>query len=230
MSDTSDTAAPLPLAVITGASRGIGRAFALEAAKRGYEVLAIARTVGGLEELDDDIFATTGRHATLLPLNLTDSDKIDLLGPQIYQRWPSVALLGCFAGEMTELIPTWQMEPKTWDRLIALHATANARLLRTLDPLMKQAPDGATVVVAEGNAPENGRAFWTAYAASKAAQHQVFRTYANEVKDQGVRLVMRDPGPAATNLRRKAYPGEDPATLQSPAGAAAKLWAAVDGT
>lgn len=195
------------LALVTGASRGIGKALALKLGAQGAHVLAIARTIGGLEELDDEIVAAGGPKPTLLCLDLMKLDQLDMLGPQIFERWGKLDMLCGIAGVMNELTPTWQLDPPDWQRAMAVHADANARLIRTCDPVLKLA-DNARAVFALGEAPEAGRAYWTAYAASKAALKVVVDTYRNEVESHGVRVVGIDPGPTATALRQKAYPGE----------------------
>lgn len=202
------------IALVTGASRGIGRQLALKLGARGAHVIAVARTLGGLEELDDEIQAAGGPQATLVYLDLLKLDQIDLLGPQIYERWGKLDMLCGMAGHMNELIPTWQLDPPDWQRAMCVHAEANARLIRTCDPLLRLSEDGRAVF-ATGSAPESGRPYWAAYAASKAALTALVSTYANEVESYGIRVQGIDPGPTATKLRKKAYPGEDQSTLQT---------------
>ena len=210
------------VALVTGASRGIGRQLALKLGSRGAQVIAVARTLGGLEELDDEIQQAGGPQATLVYLDLLKLDQIDLLGPQIFERWGRLDMLCGIAGHMNELIPTWQLDPPDWQRAMGVHAEANARLIRTCDPLLRLS-DNARAVFALGGAPEDGRPYWAAYAASKAALAALVTTYANEVDSYGIRVTGIDPGPTATNLRKKAYPGEDTSGLQS-AGKAADLF------
>jgi len=214
------------IALVTGASRGIGRQLALELGQRGAQVIAIARTLGGLEELDDEIQAAGGPQATLVYLDLLKLDQIDLLGPQIFERWGKLDMLCGMAGHMNELIPTWQLDPPDWQRAMCVHAEANARLIRTCDPLLRISDEGRAVF-ALGNAPDDGRPYWAAYAASKAALSALVKTYANEVESHGIRVMGIDPGPTATNLRKKAYPGEDQSTLQTANQAAQKFLAAL---
>ncbi|MGB0843205.1 MAG: SDR family NAD(P)-dependent oxidoreductase [Alphaproteobacteria bacterium] len=202
------------IALVTGASRGIGRQLALKLGSAGAQVIAVARTLGGLEELDDEIQSAGGPQATLVYLDLLKLDQIDALGPQIYERWGKLDILCGMAGYMNELIPTWQLDPPDWQRAMCVHAEANARLIRTCDPLLRLS-DNARAVFALGSAPEDGRPYWTAYAASKAALAALVSTYANEVQSYGIKVQGIDPGPTATNLRKKAYPGEDQSTLQT---------------
>lgn len=202
------------IAVVTGASRGIGRACAIELAKHGAHVVAIARTVGGLEELDDDIRAVGGT-ATLVPLDLKNGDGIDRLGGEVFQRFGRIdALLGN-AGVLGVTTPIAHLRPKDWDECVAVNVTANYRLIRSLDPLLRASPAGRVVFVTTGAVRKN-IPYWMAYSATKAALESMALIYAAEMKDTNVRVNLFNPGPMRTLMRAKAFPGEDPMTLPAP--------------
>ncbi len=209
------------VALVTGASRGIGRAAAMALAEAGAHVIAIARTVGGLEELDDAIKATGGA-ATLVPLDITDGDGIDRLGAEINQRWGQVdALLGN-AGDLGVLTPLAHLDTAVWDATLAVNLTANWRLIRSMDPLLRKSDAGRALFVTSG-AVRNCRPFWGPYSISKAGLEAMVRTYAGEVQSTGVRANLFDPGPTRTAMRAKAMPGEDPATLPTPESIAGRM-------
>ncbi len=202
-------------AVITGASRGIGRAVALGFAREGAHVIAIARTKGGLEELDDDIKAAGGA-CSLIALNLKHGEKVDTLGPTLYQRWPHIDIFVANAGVLGTLTPVPHIQNRDWDEVMAINVTANVRLIRTLDPLLRRSDAGRAIFVSSGVA-RNPRAFWGAYAASKAALETLALSYAAEMENSAVRVNIINPGATRTAMRAKAFPGEDPATLKDPA-------------
>lgn len=202
------------LAVITGASRGIGRAVALTLAREGAHVVLMARTEGGLEEVDDEIRAAGGT-ATLVPADLKDHDALDRLGASLFERWGKLDILVGNAGLLGQLSPLGHIEPKVWDEVMSVNVTANWRLIRSLDPLLQQSDAGRAVFVTSG-AAVNCRPFWGLYSASKAALEVLVRTYAAEVDSGTVRANLLNPGPVRTAMRAKAVPGEDPATLPSP--------------
>lgn len=202
------------LALITGASRGIGRAVALSLAAEGAHVILVARTVGALEEVDDEI-QKAGGTATLVPLDLTDFEAIDRLGGTIFERWGKLDILVGNAGILGPLTPTGHISPDEWDKVFAINVTANYRLIRSLDPLLQRADAGRAVFVTSG-AAQKCRPFWGAYSVSKAALEALVKTWANEVEKTELRINMVSPGPIATKMRAKAMPGEDPATLKSP--------------
>jgi NAD(P)-dependent dehydrogenase (short-subunit alcohol dehydrogenase family) len=209
------------IALVTGASRGIGRAAALALARAGAHVLAIARTVGGLEELDDEI-KQLGGGATLVPLDLKDLDAIDRLGAALFERWGKLdALLGN-AGVLGVMTPVTHLKPKVWDELIAVNVTANFRLIRSMDPLLQRSDAGRALFVSSGAARKH-TPFWGGYAATKAALESLVLTYAAEVANTNVKANLFNPGPTRTAMRAKAFPGEDPATLPTPEDVAAKL-------
>ncbi len=200
---------------VTGASRGIGHASALALAKAGAHVVAIARTQGGLEALDDAILAATGARATLVPMDLTDAKAPDLLGASLYERWGHLDGLVAAAGDLGVLTPMGHMEPRTFDRTMAVNVTANWRLLRSFDPLFKRATD-ARITMLTSRVATSPRAFWGAYAASKAALETLVAVYADEVENTTIRTTILDPGAMRTRMRAAAYPGEDPDTLTPP--------------
>ena len=202
------------LALVTGASRGIGRAVALELARQGAHVVIAARTIGGLEELDDEI-RTFGGKATLLDLDIRKGDKIDQLGPTLYQRWGRLDILVSGAGILGPLSPLHHVTEDAWNAVIDTNLSANWRLIRTLDPLLKRSDGGRAVFVTSG-ATSAKNAYWGPYAVSKAGLEALVKTYANEVASTPLRVNLVNPGPVRTQMRAKAFPGEDPATLKAP--------------
>ena len=204
------------IALVTGASRGIGRAAALALAGAGAHVVALARTVGGLEDLDDEI-AAAGGIASLVPADLTAFDAVDQLGPALAKRFPKLDILVLNAGSLGELAPIPDISPTAWRRAFDVNVEANWRLLRTLDPLLRASGAARIVVMTSRVGGEEARAFWGAYAASKAALEMLAKTYAAETRTAGVRVAIIDPGPMRTRMRAEAMPGEDPATLPEPA-------------
>jgi NAD(P)-dependent dehydrogenase (short-subunit alcohol dehydrogenase family) len=203
------------LAVVTGASRGIGRALALALAARGTHVMAVARTVGALEELDDEIRAAGGS-ATLVPLNVTDYDGLDRLGGAINERWGKLDMLVGNAGVLGPLSPLGHVEPKAFEEVLAVNVTANWRLIRSLDPLLRLSNAGRAVFITSA-AARKCTAYWGPYSTSKAALEALVRTYAAETRNiSPVRVMLLNPGPLRTAMRHSAMPGEDPATLKTP--------------
>ncbi len=209
------------IALVTGASRGIGRATALALAKAGAHVVAVARTVGGLEELDDEIRAGGGS-ATLVPLDVKDYAGIDRLGGSLHERYRRLDVLVGNAGILGPLSPLGHVEPKSWDDVIAVNVTANWRLIRAMDPLLRQS-DAARVVFVSSGAASLAMAYWGPYAVSKAALEALARTYAAENATTQVRVNVFNPGPIRTRMRAQAMPGEDPMTLDPPESAAEKI-------
>ncbi|ODN70320.1 SDR family NAD(P)-dependent oxidoreductase [Methylobrevis pamukkalensis] len=211
----ADAADAKRIAVVTGASRGIGRAAALELAKTGHHVIAIARTQGALEELDDEI-TSAGGSATLAPLDITDGDALNRLGLSLYERYGRVDVLVGNAGVLGPLSPLSHVDPKRWDEVMRVNVDANWRLVRSLDPLLRQSPAGRAVFVTSG-AAHKCRAYWGPYAVSKAALEVMIRTYAAEtVTTSNVRVNLLNPGPLRTRMRAQAMPGEDAMTLKTP--------------
>lgn len=203
------------IALVTGASRGIGRALALALAGAGAHVVAVARTKGALEELDDEVKAL-GSPATLVPLNLVHGDKLDQLGPSLYPRFGRLDMLVAAAGMLGPLSPLAHVKTEDWSRLMEVNLTANWRLIRTLDPLLRLAPAGRAVFVTCG-AARAGEAYWGPYAASKAGLEALVRSYAAELLNTNVRANLLDPGVARTTLRQQAFPGEPLADQPDPA-------------
>jgi NAD(P)-dependent dehydrogenase (short-subunit alcohol dehydrogenase family) len=209
------------VALITGASRGIGYHAAKAFAAAGAHVIALARTTGGLEELDDEITAL-GANATLVPLDLTDYDGIDRLGAAIYERWGKLDVFFANAGILGSLSPLGHVSPKEWDQVIAINVTANWRLIRSLDPLLRASETGRVIVMSSG-AAHNCRPFWGPDSVSKAAVVALARTYAGETEKTPIRVVLVNPGAMRTAMRAKAMPGEDSMSLAHPADLAPHL-------
>ena len=203
------------IAVITGASRGIGRAVALGFAAEGAHVILVARTVGGLEEVDDEIHKIGGK-ATLVPLDLTDFDAIDRLGANIFERWGKLDILVANAGTLGVLTPVSHLEVKAWDKIVNTNMTANWRLIRSFDPLLKRSDAGRAIFVTSGAAQKN-TPYWGGYAMSKAAMEALVKTWAAECANTNVRANLLSPGPTRTGMRKTAMPGEDQSTLTKPA-------------
>ena len=202
------------IALVTGASRGIGAAVALALGRAGAHVVAVARTAGGLEELDDAIRAAGGS-ATLVPLDLNDGDGLDRLGGALHERYRRLDVLVGNAGILGALSPLGHVEPKTWDDVMAVNVTANWRLIRAMDPLL-QASDAGRIVFVTSGAASSAKAYWGPYSVSKAALDTLARTYAAENAGTKVRVNLFNPGPTRTRMRRAAMPGEDPETLPPP--------------
>lgn len=203
------------VAVVTGASRGIGYAFARTLAAQGAHIIAVARTTGGLEELDDEI-AAGGGSATLVPADITDYPAIDRLGAAIFERWGKLDILFGNAGVLGKLTPLGHLEPKVWDNVMAVNVTANWRLIRALDPLLQKSDAGRAVFVSSAAAYKFS-AYWGVYSISKAALEALVKTYASENETSALGVNLLNPGPIRTAMRAQAMPGEDPGTLPTPA-------------
>jgi NAD(P)-dependent dehydrogenase (short-subunit alcohol dehydrogenase family) len=203
------------IALVTGASRGIGRAAALDLAKAGAHVVAVARTQGGLEELDDEIRTATGESATLVPMDIADGGALDQLGYALYQRFGRLDILVHAAAILGPITPVAHIEPKAWDMVMATNLTASYRLIRTTEPLLRASEAARAIFVTSGVASKP-RAFWGPYAASKAALENLVRTWADELETTKVRAAIVNPGPMRTRMRAEAMPGEDPMTLPDP--------------
>jgi NAD(P)-dependent dehydrogenase (short-subunit alcohol dehydrogenase family) len=202
------------IALVTGASRGIGRAAAIALGGAGAHVICVARTVGGLEQTDDAI-VKAGGSATLVPLNLKDFAAIDRLGASIFERWKKLdAFLGN-AGMLGALTPLAQLEPKLFAELVEINITANWRLIRSLDPLLRLSEAGRALFVTSGAAQKH-TPYWGGYAMSKAALESLALTYAAECEGTKVKVNLLNPGPIRTAMRAKAMPGEDPSSLKRP--------------
>jgi NAD(P)-dependent dehydrogenase (short-subunit alcohol dehydrogenase family) len=202
------------LALVTGATRGVGRAVALAYAREGAHLILVGRTAGALEEVDDEIRGGGGT-ATLLTLDLKTHDKIDALGPTIYQRWSKLDILVGNAGILGPLSPLGHVTADAWSEVLEINLSANWRLIRTLDPLLRRSEAGRAIFVTSGAAAAP-RAYWGPYAVSKAGLEALVKVYAHEVENTPVRANLVNPGPTRTGMRAKAFPGEDPASLKPP--------------
>ena len=203
------------IALVTGASRGIGRATALALAREGAHVLLLAHTAKSLEGVDDEIKAEGGK-SSLIPLNLEDGKLIDALGPTLYERFGKLDIFVGNAGILGGLRPLTHIPSEVWERVLAVNLTANWRLIRTLDPLLRRSDAGRVIFVTSSGVAHSGRAYWAPYSVSKAALETLAKTYAHETEDSLIKVNVVDPGATATAMRAEAYPGEDQATLQSP--------------
>jgi len=203
------------LALVTGASRGIGRAVARRYAQEGADLILTARTVGALEELDDEIRAINGKTSLLVPMDLRNMDTIDQLGAGIYERYGKLDIVVGNAGVLGQMSPLHHIDPPAWQEVIDVNLTANWRLIRSLDPLLRQSDAGRAIFVSSGVAT-TVRAFWGAYAVSKAALEMLVKIYAQENLQTKIRANLIDPGRTRTRMRAAAYPGEDPTTLPTP--------------
>lgn len=204
------------VAVVTGASRGIGKTTSLALAKEGAHIIAVARTVGALEALDDEIKAASGSAATLVPLDITDFDALDRLGGVIMEKYGKLDILIANAGFLGDITPISHLKPKTFDKLMNVNVTANYRLIRSLDPLLRAADNGRAVFMGSSNVARNPRHFWGGYATSKAALECLVKTYAQEIERSNLRVNILNPGPIRTAMRSKAAPGEDASQLDTP--------------
>ena len=216
------------IALVTGASRGIGAATAQALAKAGAHVVITARTEAGLIELDDRI-AAAGGTATIAPLDLADFDGIDRLAAALTARWGKLDVLVSNAAALGTLTPVPHIAPKEFDKLVALNLTASWRLIRAFDPLLRAADAGRLLLLTTTVASEP-RAYWGTYAATKAAADMLALTYAEEVRNtSNVRVALVNPGATRTRMRAAAFPGEDPATVKDPGVVADALVALLEG-
>jgi NAD(P)-dependent dehydrogenase (short-subunit alcohol dehydrogenase family) len=204
------------IAVVTGATRGIGRASALALAGAGAHVIAVGRTQGALEELDDEIRAIDGPRATIVALDLMNGDSIDALGYEIFQRHRRLDILVHAAAMLGGLFPVAHIDPKLWDKLVATNLNSAYRLIRAMEPLLRQSEAGRALFLTTGQGVRK-RAFWGGYAATKAALDTIVRCWADEVEHTNIRAAIIDPGVMRTRMRAQAFPGEDPSTLVDPA-------------
>tara|TARA_B100001964_G_scaffold120535_1_gene133890 strand:+ start:90 stop:830 length:741 start_codon:yes stop_codon:yes gene_type:complete len=209
------------IAVITGASRGIGAATAKIFTAEGAHVILVARTQGGLEEIDDEIRAAGGT-ATLVPMDLTDYDKIDEMGATIFERYGKLDILIANAGMLGTMGPINHIDPKIWEQTLAVNVTANWRLIRSFDPLLRQSDAGRAIFLTSFAAQVH-RAYWGIYATSKAALDMMVMTYAQEILKTNVTANLFNPGKTRTIMRAEAYPGEDPETVKVPEFTASQL-------
>lgn len=226
MPQTETPSRPLAgrVALVTGASRGIGWAVARELARAGAHIIAMARTQGALEELDDAIRGD-GSEATLVPCDVKDFEALDRLGGAIHQRWGRLDIFIGNAGVLGPVSPLAHVDPKQWDDIFAVNVTANWRLIRSLDPLLRTSDAGRAVLMTSGAAHRaDFKPYWGPYATSKAAIDALMRTYAAEtVNTSQVRVMAVNPGPLRTKMRAAAMPGEDPLTLKTPEDLAPKI-------
>jgi NAD(P)-dependent dehydrogenase (short-subunit alcohol dehydrogenase family) len=202
------------VALVTGASRGIGYAVASAFAAEGAHVVALARTVGGLEELDDAI-RIAGGTATLVPADLRDYPALDRLGAALFERFGKLDIFIGNGGILGRLTPLAHVDPKLWDEVMAVNVTANWRLIRSFDPLLRQSEAGRAVFVTSG-AARTIYAYWGPYAVSKAALETLAKTYAAETVKTAIKVNLLNPGPIRTRMRAQAMPGEDPNSLPPP--------------
>lgn len=202
------------IALVTGATRGIGRAIAVQLAREGAHVIALGRTQGALEELDDAVKAHGGS-ATLVKIDLRKGGDVDALGPTLYQRWGKLDLLVASAGVLGSLTPIGHTSDADWNEVLDVNLSANLRLIRTLDPLLRLSDAGRAVFLTSGIA-QRPRAYWTAYAVSKAGLEALVKCYADETANTAIRANIANPGATRTGMRMKAFPGEDPMTLPTP--------------
>src|SRR5262245_15744656 len=214
------------IALVTGASRGIGYFIAKHMAAAGAHVIAVARTVGGLEELDDEIKAENARSgrgvATLVPLDLADMAGIDRLGGAIHERWGRLDILVANAAVLGVIAPIGHVEAKTFEKVMTINVTGTWRLIRSVDPLLRLSDAGRAILLSSG-AAHSARAFWGPYAASKAAVEAMARSWADETKGLPLRINSVDPGATRTAMRALAVPGENPETLPHPSEVAARI-------
>ena len=209
------------VAVVTGASRGIGYFTARALARAGAHVVAVARTVGGLEELDDEIRAAGGS-ATLVPMDLTDMEAIDRLGGALFERWGKLDIFVANAGILGVIAPLGHIEAKVFERVMTVNVTATWRMIRSLEPLLVKSDAGRALLISSGVA-NSCKPFWGAYAASKAAVECIGRMWAAETQRLPLRIVNVNPGATRTAMRAQAMPGEDPDSLPHPSEVAEKL-------
>ena len=202
-------------ALVTGASRGIGRSIALSLAKAGAHVLALARTAGALEELDDEI-KTAGGKATLIPMDLVEGDGVEKLAGALIDRFEALDILVLNAASLGELAPVADIDPKVWKHTLDLNVTANWRLVRALDPMLRKSADARIIGLSSRVGGEAAKPFWGVYGVSKAAFEMLLETYAAEMTKTNVNVAVINPGAMRTDMRALAMPGEDPQSLPHP--------------
>ena len=203
------------IALVTGASRGIGRAAALALAAAGAHIVAVARTPGALEALDDEIRGLTGQPATLVPMDIAEGNGIDQFGQAIHERFGRLDILVHAAAILGPITPVGHIEPKDWDRIVAVNLTASYRLIRSVEPLLRASEHPRAIFLTSGRAVRP-KAFWGPYGVTKAGLEHLVRTWADELEQTKIRAVLLDPSVMRTRMRAEAMPGEDPATLPDP--------------
>ena len=202
------------IALVTGASRGIGAATAIKLSQFGAHVVLVARTQGGLEDVDDAI-QKVGGTATLTPLDLSDYDRIDKLGAAIFERYQKLDILIGNAGLLGTLGPMGQIDPRVWEQTMAVNVTANWRLIRIMDPLLRRSDNGRAIFLTS-TVGQRSRAYWGIYAVSKAALEMMVSTYAQEIENSNLKVNLFNPTRTRTSMRAEAFPGEDPGTIKTP--------------
>jgi len=198
--------------LITGATRGLGQQLALSLAKQGAHIIALGRTVGALEDLDDQI-KSLGGQCTLTPLDLIDIETIDALGPTLFPRFNKLDFFIANAAYLGALSPVTHTNTQEWSKILTTNLTANFALIRTLAPLLRQAETATALFITDNNEDNRSAAYWGPYSASKAALESLVSSYAKEIHETNVKAITINPAPMGTALRRKAYPGEDQSTL-----------------
>ena len=214
MVNTTKRALEGSVALVTGASRGIGAATAIRLAELGAHVIITARTQGGLEDVDDSIRHIGGK-ATIAPLDLKDFEKIDLLGATIFEKFHKLDIFVGNAGLLGTLGPIYHLDPKVWDRTLAINLTANWRLIRSLDPLLRLSKAGRAVFITS-SVGQVEKPYWGVYSVSKAGLDMLVKIYAQEVKNTNINVNLFNPKGTRTDMRAEAFPGEDPLTLKTP--------------
>ncbi len=209
------------LVLVTGASRGLGRALALSAAQAGARLVLVARTVGALEEVDDEARKLGAVESTLVPLDLKESDAIDRLGAALYERFGSLDALVVAHGSLGQLSPVGHVPPRVWNETMEVNCTAVFRLIRSLTPLLRQADAARALFITDETGRD--RAYWAPYMASKAAMDALVTAFAAENQKSALNVNLAVPPPMATRLRAGAYPGEDASTLPAAADVAPLL-------
>ena len=213
-----------PVTLVTGASRGIGRATAKELVAQGHHVIALARTIGALEELADEV---GDENITLIPQDVTDGKALEALGPMLFDKFGKLDNFIGNAGAINTLSPMHQADPSQWDRVFAINVTANLHFIRTLHPLLTAALK-ANAVFMTSNVATDHRAYWGAYAASKAALEAMVNSYEREIENTNLKLHLFNPGSVATKMWAASHPGADQSKLTQPEDVAKDIVSLLD--